>query len=354
VKRLSLVCCGLFLACSQDVKEAPGTAAFSDLFVLVEVIPLEESPTDPIVDVDRISVGADGMMVVADRRANRVRVFGSDGRTKATIGRKGGGPGEFDGLLDVVITASEFLYASDAGTGRISRFDPGLAYDTAFHPPGLFAAPLAELDGDLVAAVFERSRGTVWRLAPDGTPRHEIVVPDSTAWRIPYWAALLTREMTLLQGNLVISNSLLYPLWRVSPGAAYADSFGWAPASFREASRPARGQFVGARQTEVWEWLTTFSVIARMVSYRDSLLVVVHGEYQPEEGEPWRRVHQTMDIYGQDGRKRYTEVTVPGHVLSGGDYLYALVAEPPAPWTVAKFEFARGTDEGASRSLTRR
>jgi hypothetical protein len=351
---LLLVCCGACLGCSDDVEDAPATAAFSDLFALVEVIPLEESPTDPIVHVDRISIGADGTIVLADGRANRVRVFGSDGSAKVTIGRKGGGPGEFDALLDAVITASGHLYASDAGNGRISRFDPGLTYDTAFHPPGLFAAPLAEFDGDLLAAVFERSRGTVWRLAPDGTPRNELLVPDSAAWRVPYWGAILTRELALLQGDVVISNSLLYPLWRVSPGAVYADTFGWAPAGFREASRPVRGQFVGARQAEVWDWLTTFSVIARMVSYRDSLLFVVHGEYQPEEGEPWRRVHQTMDIYGEDGRKRYTDVTVPGHVLSGGDYLYALVAEPPDPWTVAKFKLSGETGEGESRSLTRR
>jgi hypothetical protein len=330
VRTLLVVSCGLCLACSGDVDEAPATAAFSDLFTLVELIPLEESPTDPIVDVDRISVSADGTIVLADRRANRVRVFGSDGRAKAIIGRRGGGPGEFDALLDAVITASGYLYASDAGNGMVSRFDPGLTYDTAFQPPGLFAAPLGEVDGDLLAAVFERS------------PRQEIRVPDSAAWRVPYWGTILARELALLQGELVISNSLLYPLWRISPGAAYADSVGWAPDEFREASRPARGQFAGARQTEVWEWLTTFSVIERVVSYRDSLLVVVHGEFRPEDREPWRRVQTTMDIYDGGFRKRYTGVAVPGHVLSGGEFVYALVTAPPDPWTIAKFVFSAG------------
>lgn len=121
------------------------------------------------------------------------------------------------------------------------------------------------------------------------------------------------------------------------------DSLGAPPESFREASRPALGQFAGARQAAVQDWLRTFTVIDRAVVYRDSLLMEVHGAYEPIQGAPWRRIQTAIDVYDRSGRRLYSDVSLPGPVLSGGPYLFLLAGEPPGPWMIGRFAWSRAS-----------
>jgi streptogramin lyase len=64
-----------------------------------------------------------GRIYVMDRQAQDVRVFGPDGRHVRTIGRRGGGPAEFQGADEIWVDDSLRLWVSDPRSLRLSAFD---------------------------------------------------------------------------------------------------------------------------------------------------------------------------------------------------------------------------------------
>lgn len=65
----------------------------------------------------------DGTTVVADAGSEEVRFFGPDGEHVATVGRAGGGPGEFTGLSGLGKDASGGIWAYDFSLRRITWMD---------------------------------------------------------------------------------------------------------------------------------------------------------------------------------------------------------------------------------------
>ena len=65
---------------------------------------------------------SDGRLVVANFGANELRFFGPDGKWLKTVGRKGGGPGEFQQLGWLDLAAGDTLRAYDWDLRRISVF----------------------------------------------------------------------------------------------------------------------------------------------------------------------------------------------------------------------------------------
>ncbi len=74
-----------------------------------------------------VALGPDGNVFVADGANREIRVFGLDGVHRRTLGRKGEGPGEFDGLYSVAWLGDRLL-ALDPHLGRISEFSAEGAY----------------------------------------------------------------------------------------------------------------------------------------------------------------------------------------------------------------------------------
>lgn len=68
---------------------------------------------------------SDGGVAVADLGTQDIRLFGPDGAWRATLGRKGGGPGEFEGLNGLHILPGDTVLAYDFRHRRFSRFDAG-------------------------------------------------------------------------------------------------------------------------------------------------------------------------------------------------------------------------------------
>lgn len=68
-----------------------------------------------------VALGPDESVCVADDMNQEIRVFGLDGAHRFTFGRKGEGPGEFDGLYSVAWLGDRLL-ALDPHLGRISEF----------------------------------------------------------------------------------------------------------------------------------------------------------------------------------------------------------------------------------------
>ncbi|HYR07613.1 MAG TPA: hypothetical protein VEQ60_07585 [Longimicrobium sp.] len=78
-----------------------------------------------VADALRLS---DGTLLVADEQAQEIRAFDAEGRHLRTMGRAGGGPGEFQGLMGLHLLPGDTVAAYDYQGPRISFFAPGGAY----------------------------------------------------------------------------------------------------------------------------------------------------------------------------------------------------------------------------------
>jgi hypothetical protein len=76
-------------------------------------------------DIRGLAFDAQGNVIVADSRANNVRVFRKDGLHLYTIGRAGAGPGDLLGPCCVTATSGGRLWVQESGNFRYSVFATG-------------------------------------------------------------------------------------------------------------------------------------------------------------------------------------------------------------------------------------
>jgi len=118
-----------------------------------------------------IAIDAAGRVYVADSDANHLKVFGRDGKFLRTIGRKGQGPGEFQGPEFVEIGGGR-IYVWETMSRRISILDAEGKFIalTPFYPGafGVLIRMRALPDGRLVA-YYERGFA----------PGSQIRIPDT-------------------------------------------------------------------------------------------------------------------------------------------------------------------------------
>lgn len=145
-----------------------------------------EGPTS-FSNVAGVVVLTDGRIVVGDASTNELRIFDQDGRYLRTAGRKGRGPGEFDGLLKLVRVA-DTVGAVDR-SGRLQVFAPDGSLLRSLPRPAFRVGSLAFQGGyfaDWTLLAFgyppppdmTRSRlvapMTVGLVSPDGTEQRII------------------------------------------------------------------------------------------------------------------------------------------------------------------------------------
>jgi hypothetical protein len=78
-----------------------------------------------VADAVRLS---DGTLLVADGQVNELRAFDAQGRYLRTLGRAGGGPGEFKGLEKLYLLPGDTVAAFDYMSARLSFFAPTGAF----------------------------------------------------------------------------------------------------------------------------------------------------------------------------------------------------------------------------------
>jgi len=105
-----------------------------------------------------LGVRPDGCIAVADTHNYVVRMYSPNGEPKKTIGREGGGPGEFTYLTDVEFDRAGNMYVSEHGReDRIQKFDAEGRFITSWgrsgEAPGEFHRPQA-LAVDETGAVY--------------------------------------------------------------------------------------------------------------------------------------------------------------------------------------------------------
>lgn len=79
-------------------------------------------------NVASLTVDLEGRIWVLDHQAQELRVFDADGRHVRTVGRRGGGPGEFQQAVHVAHAPDGNLWIMDPSNARLSVFDTSGAY----------------------------------------------------------------------------------------------------------------------------------------------------------------------------------------------------------------------------------
>jgi len=87
-----------------------------------------------------------GLIYVADTGANDIKVFNDDGKLVKVIGRRGSGPGEFNGLTHIAFAGGR-LYVSDTLNARIQVFNARGKYLRTFGWRGLYFGDLVRPKG---------------------------------------------------------------------------------------------------------------------------------------------------------------------------------------------------------------
>lgn len=131
----------------------------------------------------------------------------------------------------------------------------------------------------------------------------------------PYWVSVAGLLGATNGDRIFVATNLVYPILVYDNAGQLVDSVGRPPPSWRQARRPALGEFPPSRKREWHEYLSSFTVFSGLAVVSDSVLVVTHGRLETEEGRPYRVVVGTTDIYL--GRRRIAvDLPSPGELVA--------------------------------------
>ena len=156
-----------------------------------------------------VTIDSQGRFAVGSQsNPGEVLIYSPSGRFLKVVGRRGGGPGEFQGSVQPRFGPGDSLFALDIGTNRISVFDPELKYLRAITLPGRISSftvgPGAQLtvvspvrgtaDLNLVQIVSSQGEAIASFEAADPSEsrgygagmRHLSVSADGRIWVMPF------------------------------------------------------------------------------------------------------------------------------------------------------------------------
>ena len=108
---------GLFVAAPPLLAQAPRGPSAARVLVRINGMNNDFSRFGPI------PASASGHLAVAQPQDGTVLVFAADGRQLATVGRKGGGPGEFRGINQLG-WSGDTLWVADYSNNRLTLIGP--------------------------------------------------------------------------------------------------------------------------------------------------------------------------------------------------------------------------------------
>jgi len=328
--------------------QARSCAQGAKLLRPVRRLVLEETPEHPIAEIRDVAVLPSGDLVVIDGMSANVRLHDSLGFLKKIVGRKGKGPGEFVKPTSVAVSANGFVLVGDQGSNRVTRYRSDLTFDTTYSVPGLFVFGLDAFEDGFLVMSYRRFEDTVLILNWDGRVIGSAQPFEPEVFSVPYWEAPSKQFLSLGPRGFSVGTTVLYPIRQYDLRGRKLEDVGYPPPSWKEPVRPKRGQFVGLnRDARLDAWVRSFSIISGVDWYRDSLLLVSHGRFDPSPHLRFRVRHEAVDVYDADGEKIGEDIPLPGPILFSGEYVYMLTTEPPAPWTVQVAELV--TKDGLRR-----
>jgi hypothetical protein len=336
------------VGCGEDSggvpSAAPSSPAFDEVFALEARIELEETDSALITALPALDVDQLGRLLVPEPAAGEARIYDPSGRLLRRLGGRGDGPGEFHRPAAAVFDPGGSVYVSDTGSPRITRFTPGLELDTTFVLDGAhFGGPIEVLPGGVVSFAMRTGPDALIYdvYGHDGQRRwsfhrlHPLVRTD------PAWISAARSRLAVGHDRIYVAENLLYPLQRYDFAGRHIDSVGTPPPSWRAASRPEPGAFQGPPAwSRFARWRRTFTTIAGLGIYRDSLLLVAHEALDPDV-ITYEDPNYRLDVYslGPAVTKLYEDIPLPGKLLHVGERLYLLLGRPPElpAWTVGRY-----------------
>lgn len=338
------------LACGAPGDEGagrsrPAAPAFDAVFTLIERIALEEPDSALITALDELAVDRGGRLLIAEPAAGEARIYARDGRLLRRLGRRGDGPGEFRRPMSATFGPGGSVYVSDTGSPRVTRFASGPMLDTVFPlAQAFFGGPLRSVPGGVVVFAMRHGPGALLFDVYDahGRPRSRFHRLHPLIGEVPGWLSAARSRVAVGAGSIFVAENLFYPIVRYDPSGTPLDSLGTPPPSWRPASRPEPGRFQGP---EAWSrfalWRRSFTTIAALGVYRDSLLLVAHEALDPRV-VAYEEASYRLDIYSLRPAltKLAEDVRLPGPLLQAGEAVYLLLGRPPEAdaWTMGRYE----------------
>lgn len=136
--------------------------------------------------------GPNGLLVVGQPQDRQLRLFSATGAPLATVGRKGGGPGEFQSAGNFFWTG-DTLWVVDGTLNRMSAFDRAGKYLLAVPTPATFGSGLLAQDGRRFVQPYFVSRQN------DGSFAVKTLLRDSTTGDWSSWLLTLRADGTIKQ-----------------------------------------------------------------------------------------------------------------------------------------------------------
>lgn len=134
-----------------------------------------------------VAVRSDGRIYVADGQAGHVKVFGPEGTLRDSIGRRGGGPGEFRrGPTQVTLARGDSLYVLDAYAREVSVFGPNHEFVRGFSISGGVPEQLfvPERQSGFAAVQQQGRHSMIQRLDATGIPVETLVPAPPPDWHL--------------------------------------------------------------------------------------------------------------------------------------------------------------------------
>lgn len=143
--------------CSDATRSAPKVPD-ADL-TTTELFVLEEEPANPLGEFSAVLRWRDGW-VLADGTTQRIVLFDSTGHRLGTMGRRGGGPGEFTRIGPLALIDDTTVIALDIDLQRLSRWDLArrgqIGIERAVNAPHVPYLLLTWTEGVLIGDVYPK------------------------------------------------------------------------------------------------------------------------------------------------------------------------------------------------------
>lgn len=185
---------------------ADGTPLWGANVRLAEELTIGELDGPPEISFGRIYYGAlepTGAFYLFDANDHQIRRYDARGRFTGAVGRRGGGPGEYQELAAMAVNADTLLVVWDAGSLRVTYFQPGGEVRRAFSATraGFYGDNFVADTAGLVYVKVSQGPGNregpgvqyqFLRYRPNGTLADSVLIPVTP--RLPFVIWLSTSD----------------------------------------------------------------------------------------------------------------------------------------------------------------
>lgn len=176
----SLILLGLVLAGCGDSSDAPSLDDWTlktDGLTLTRDLQVSETENYFFGSIQNLAVTTQGQMIVLDGEATHLKILEPDGTLLDTLGRQGGGPGEFRRPRMVDVARGDSVYVFDIQLDRLTVFTP---------PPSSGLARTVAITSDVgnLTQVQVLEDGLAGRFSPGYTRKEGLRRPAPATWHV--------------------------------------------------------------------------------------------------------------------------------------------------------------------------